>query len=92
MNGDIKNAVAKLNSSKKTKAAMIVINAFNSPLNRTAALNGFYLTRESNVQPLIDFMAGQTLEKLHAKFSWIQALLYQLLVKSDPNQNLEAVI
>jgi len=33
-NGDIKKAVALLNSKQKTKAAMIVTNAFSSTLSR----------------------------------------------------------
>jgi hypothetical protein len=33
-NGDIKKAVALLNSKQKTKAAMIVTNAFSSTVSR----------------------------------------------------------
>lgn len=69
---------------------MIVTNAFSSTFNRTAAVNGFKeIKPESPIRPLIDFLSGNSLVKKTAEMSWIQALLYQLLVRSDPNENLQ---
>ena len=69
---------------------MIVTNAFSSTLNRRAAANGFSeIKPESPIRPLIDFLSGNSLVKNTAEMSWIQALLYQLLVRSDPNENLQ---
>ena len=69
---------------------MIVTNAFSSTLNRKAAVNGFTeIKADSPIRPLIDFLSGNSLVKKTAEMSWIQALLYQLLVRSDPNENLQ---
>lgn len=72
---------------------MIVTNAFSSTLNRQAAINGFGEIKDASpIRPLIDFLAGNSLVKKTALMTWNQALLYQLLIRSDPNQNLQQVI
>ena len=66
---------------------MIVTNAFSSTLNRQAVVNGFKEFKEDGpMRPLIDFLSGNSFVVANsAKMSWNQALLYQLLVRSDPN-------
>ncbi len=68
---------------------MIVTNAYSSTLNRKALIYGFGEIKEASpIRPLVDFLSGNGLVKKPIQMTWNQALLYQLLIRSDPNQNL----